>query len=499
MTKYKFIDNKDKWMLAEHVPDIDFFFSQIWLSSFVNDLKNSCGKNYKKVLAIYDPKFNLRFYYGEIDSLNFEKNLVEKITKNSAFGFAINKNIVIWSDKLRAFSKKLAGLDFKKIENNVLINLLQEQDKIHTQLYEWGWLSNATDMFHASFTNELKGYLQTKLAKINKEYKLNEYFTALTSPHEESVALKEEIKLLKIADYAKKNSDKIKVNIKLDNHCDNYFYLKFLWLGSDGVYEKKYFKERLKLLVKDEKTPQEKIREIKRELIKIKKTKEEIFAELRISKQYRNIFSVYSQFMITKIYRRYAQIFWSYQIKNLLEESGRRLGITLEVARYLSVAELSESLKKGKLSVKDADKRLDFFIYYVENGLELLSTNRKHPILKQIEKKIVHAVSEFSGQIGCLGKAKGRVRIINAAKDMSKMRSGDILVSVATNPDLVPAMKKSAAIITEQGGVTSHAAIISREMKKPCIIGTKIATQVLKDGDLVEVDADKGVVRILKK
>jgi pyruvate, water dikinase len=60
-------------------------------------------------------------------------------------------------------------------------------------------------------------------------------------------------------------------------------------------------------------------------------------------------------------------------------------------------------------------------------------------------------------------------------------------------------MKKASAIITDEGGITSHAAIVSREMKKPCVIGTKIATKILKDGDLVEVDADRGIVNILKK
>jgi len=80
---------------------------------------------------------------------------------------------------------------------------------------------------------------------------------------------------------------------------------------------------------------------------------------------------------------------------------------------------------------------------------------------------------------------------------MSKMKQGDILVSIATDPDIVPAMKKAAAIVTEQGGVTSHAAIVSRELKIPCVIGTKIATKVLKDGMEVEVDANKGIVTVL--
>ncbi len=67
-----------------------------------------------------------------------------------------------------------------------------------------------------------------------------------------------------------------------------------------------------------------------------------------------------------------------------------------------------------------------------------------------------------------------------------------------TTPEMVPAMKKAGAFVTDEGGVTCHAAIIAREMKKPCIIGTKIATKVLKTGDMVKVDAEKGIVRIIK-
>ena len=80
-----------------------------------------------------------------------------------------------------------------------------------------------------------------------------------------------------------------------------------------------------------------------------------------------------------------------------------------------------------------------------------------------------------------------------------KLKQGDILVATMTTPDFFPIMKKAAGFITDEGGITCHASIVAREMKKPCIVGTKIATKVLKDGDLVEVDADKGVVKSLKR
>ena len=110
-------------------------------------------------------------------------------------------------------------------------------------------------------------------------------------------------------------------------------------------------------------------------------------------------------------------------------------------------------------------------------------------------KKIDRTIREIKGQVGCLGKAKGKVRIVRSPADMAKFQKGDILVAISTNPDIVPIMKKAAAIVTEQGGVTSHAAIVSRELNIPCVIGTRIATKVLEDGEEVEVDATKGMVR----
>lgn len=104
----------------------------------------------------------------------------------------------------------------------------------------------------------------------------------------------------------------------------------------------------------------------------------------------------------------------------------------------------------------------------------------------------------IKGKTAYPGFVKGRVRLITSKDDLSTIQNGEILVTNMTTPEFVPALQKVAAFITDEGGITSHAAIVAREMKKPCIIGTKNATKKLKDGDLVEVDATKGVVRVLK-
>lgn len=115
------------------------------------------------------------------------------------------------------------------------------------------------------------------------------------------------------------------------------------------------------------------------------------------------------------------------------------------------------------------------------------------------KEKIEHKGKELMGISAQIGKVTGKAKVIFTTKECGKVKKGDVLVTTMSTPDFLPAMNRAAAFVTDIGGITSHAAIVAREMKKPCIIGTKIATQVLKDGDEVEVDAEKGVVRILKR
>ncbi|MDP3994470.1 MAG: phosphoenolpyruvate synthase, partial [bacterium] len=92
------------------------------------------------------------------------------------------------------------------------------------------------------------------------------------------------------------------------------------------------------------------------------------------------------------------------------------------------------------------------------------------------------------------GIGTGPVKILKSPKEISKISKDDVLVASMTSPDYVPAMKKAAAIITDQGGQTSHAAIVSRELGIPCVVGTKNATKILKDGDIVTVDGGQGKI-----
>ncbi len=123
---------------------------------------------------------------------------------------------------------------------------------------------------------------------------------------------------------------------------------------------------------------------------------------------------------------------------------------------------------------------------------EFVAKNSGYEIQHEV---IRNDVTEIQGTTASAGRATGRVRIVARRSDMSAFADGEVLVTAMTTPDYIHLMKKSAAIVTDEGGITSHAAVFSREIGKPCIIGTRIATTVLKDGDMVEVDAEKGIVK----
>jgi phosphohistidine swiveling domain-containing protein len=184
----------------------------------------------------------------------------------------------------------------------------------------------------------------------------------------------------------------------------------------------------------------------------------------------------------------------------IVKELGEKHGLNWEDALLLDYQEVI-NLNDKQVLPRGFKKRSNGFGLMIENGKKTIVTGaRLKKELGKFREKVDPGVSEIKGTVASKGGIiRGVVKVVEETALISKMKEGDILVANETTPDYVVGMKIAGAIITNQGGITSHAAITSREMGIPCIIGTKIATQVLKDGDMVEVDAEKGIVRIIEK
>lgn len=162
------------------------------------------------------------------------------------------------------------------------------------------------------------------------------------------------------------------------------------------------------------------------------------------------------------------------------------------------------------LDINKINERNAGFIILCKKGKLSILIREKAKILKnKIITKNRDDIKELRGDVVCRGKIKGRaikftfgfdkdaIDVIN--RKVKKMKKGDIVIAESTGPELIMACRKAGAIITEEGGVNSHAAVIARELKIPAIVNTKIATQVINDGDLLEVDANNGIIKIITR
>jgi len=168
-------------------------------------------------------------------------------------------------------------------------------------------------------------------------------------------------------------------------------------------------------------------------------------------------------------------------------------------AQVLSEAEITKLATYGKIAENHYGIPQDVEWGIVNGTIYILQSrpittigNKKEA--KQMSGQQQSATIILRGQGASPGVASGKVVIIRDVKDTGSVKEGDILVTKMTSPDMVPAMQKVAAIITDEGGLTCHAAIVSRELGTPAIVGTKTATNVLKMGQLITVDGEKGLV-----
>lgn len=185
----------------------------------------------------------------------------------------------------------------------------------------------------------------------------------------------------------------------------------------------------------------------------------------------------------------------------MLKKLSQKFEINFRDLTLYEVKELERLVKDGtRINNQEIEIRRKYRTLIQINGQiqTLYGQGKFEKVKKIVDQNRPNTMDRFTGRVAQPGKVVGMVKVIQGVKDVDKVKEGDILVATNTWPNLIMAMRRSGAIVTDWGGVTSHAAIVSREFKIPCVVGTKVATQVLKDGMKVEVDADNGVVNILK-
>ena len=419
---------------------------------------------------------------------NGEKIFTKYILDDKEFKKAYQKWENLLED-LKKIIKIMQPNDLKKLESKELCGLFLDWNKLYgVNFWDIGSLPELANWGGEQLlSRELK-------KRIKGEENFHWAMERLSAPEDSSFYQKEELDLLPLR--AIKNKRSLEERLKI--HQEKYFWLLNSYhhtkILTVGYFKKVLFSHSLE----DARKKIMEINKLRREAVLHKK---EIIKKFNLPKE------------ILKIGRRLSFCIWWQDIRKsyifqanhiidiFLKEIGKRAGIGFNDLHYYGVKELERLMENGqKISNKEINKRKSNLLAVYDSEAKdnyLSGTKALEAIKPFINHKTEKGIKEFKGLVVNRGKVKGIARIIQSPSKIGKMKKGDILVASMTSPDYILALKKAAAVVTDEGGMTCHAAIVSRELKIPGIVGAKIATKVLKDGDLVEVDAERGIVKIL--
>ncbi|MFH1832878.1 MAG: PEP-utilizing enzyme [Candidatus Levyibacteriota bacterium] len=420
---------------------------------------------------------NTVFYIDAKSWVELVEGLNSKYTAHVKNLEQYEKQFLLDGNNYLKTAKKISLLDLKQFSDKKLLAVFLDHQQKRYRYSTFAWSAFILNNYVADrATKILDEYIQ----KYKKESKKQEIYNSLFSPHKRAAVLELQYEV-------QKNHGKLTAK-QFDN-----LYKRFKWLSCLDIHNKPWTKEEFKKHIEPFVSAS------------TKKTIpfENIIKELKFNGKDLEYLFMAKRFVYIKDARddfRRESVFYS---RNLFEELARRMKISSFDTSYLQEQEIIDFLcNKKSVDTKVISQRRKGFIVYLDKkkklvcvqGNEIVEVLKLFKLFSQ-EQKVV----EISGRVASQGKAKGRVAIIHGIKDLAKVKVGNVFVAVTTHPDFVSAMRKAAAIVTDEGGITSHAAIVSREFGIPCIVGCKNAVKLFKDGDIVEVDAIKGkIVRIEK-
>jgi phosphohistidine swiveling domain-containing protein len=337
----------------------------------------------------------------------------------------------------------------------------------------------------------------------NKEEKRS-WWRTLTFPSKENELTREARDFYELARAYKNKSRRYRE--LLESHLK-----KYAWIGArsyhwNRVWTSEIIEKRLLNFFVEDKTPERKLIELKKAREQAMSARRKIMLRLKVNsnKKLKSLIELAQEYAYRRTWRTDIIYRSGYHAKELFYEISRRVGLDRNFVPYLTLGETRQIASDLSLPVnkRELSKRKRFYAYALLDGEHTILAGSRwqsqiRPIIKENDNFISYL--GLKGQPTCPGKVIGRVKIVNHPDDLKKIKRGDILVATMTFPHFISGMEKAAAFITDEGGVLSHAAIVSREMGKPCVTGTHIATKALKDGDIVEVNATKGIIKIIKK
>lgn len=501
------------WDLVAADYNSPFFRNYIWVKG-VSQFPQEHGTA-ALIVSIISKNSNIEYVADFGIWKEIHEDLKVKAQKDSDYFESLIDRANQEGEKFNAWTEKeIYKKDLSKVSGEELADILDKFVDWQGRMYAIGVAVPVLDFDKFAYVESfLNNYLRKNTSK--EEYR--EYYALFTEPPYNSFSQDQEEDLLNIiskywdkknwqTDIKEKNIDELK-NLQPDFMTDLEFHTarhSWVYYAYNGPHSTEgdflnFARDHLLRL----EHPKNVLKNLSDKRKKLEQRKQEFINKYKPSEKEIKMLNLAGKFVWGKPRRKDYQSKSYFHAKEMQLEIARRLNLSLDQARHTPFDMIRDCLVDNKaVDIKKVNSIIKFHVIAPnqDGNIEVLYGKEADDFYNSLEfskeedfsnLKVIH------GSTASPGKAKGIVKVINEMSDMQKMEQGDILVSIATNPNIVAAMKKASAIVTDEGGLTCHAAIVSRELETPCVVGTRFASKALKDGDMIEVDADKGIVKKL--
>ncbi len=437
-------------------------------------MQKTHGFSYRTILATYQDDY-CEWKYPQADLTAIAERIFRILEKDPNYLEKIRSTYNQEVSKQESVFRKAEG-DLSQLSDEELVDLCQRHWV--SRGYTVG-TSHVIESLALAFEHKIRHELLNRVTGT----KLNEDFSVLTTPLSTSFVSQKEELLWKI-----KHASESKKPVLVKKFLKAFYWVNTSYNGSQILSTEDVIKEAESLETF-----------VEPDILGLKAKKEALMKQYHFSEKQKWLIR-WTDFVTEWQDDRKKKIFRGvHGCQRIVNELARRFKIDPVSIEYFAGNEITlEKLNSNKIESIGKERKAG--VLSIENPKEAVIF--EHSDFLEYQKRIQthHAETEaLNGTCASLGNATGPVRVLLTFDSISQMKEGEVLVTSMTRPEFVPAMKKASAIVTDEGGITSHAAIVSRELGKPCVIGTKMATKVLKNGWIVQVKANHGQVIVLER
>lgn len=433
------------------------------------------------------------FYFSGEEWSKFEEVVVRRIRENPNFLFGHANNCFKICNEIIALTKRICASDLSEKSNRQLKNLYSQYIDKFEEYYLFLWTPHIIENF---LEDSVKVKLKKQLEKEGKIESFDEYLNIIFTKTKLNEAETEEIELLEIS---KKfnllgSKDDSEIDKLIDEHTEKWAWLPFYSFDMEP-WSRKYFAGRVMKFKNPEDELLKRQEGTKRNIKNLTKVKR----DLQANRELLTLIDVAQDYLFLRTDRTDTLRKILYNMRSFLQEVAKRAKLSYDQIIFLTPNEILSFLDMGNLlPIDEIESRQEEFLIITKREEEIKVVSGKRNVAEIIQQELGERVMEkklvVKGVGVYPGVVSGRAKIIDSVEEGDRMERGDILVTTMTTPEMVEIYHKATAIVTDEGGVTCHAAIISRELNIPAVIATGEATSIFRDGMMITVDSNKGLV-----